>query len=575
MKWFINLKIRVKLIICFIILAIFTGIVGYMGISNMDTLNTRGDDMYNDNFIPATNLAKIERGILLIRSNYFLMLYERDTAKFQDRYNEINTLSEETNTILSEYEKSIGNDKTDREQFEKLKTNLNTYRDIRTEHLQMIKEGKYDESISRMPEFTDARVKVEECINELIKYNEEKAQSKSAQNNIDYENQSLLMIGIIVAVILISIGLGVLIAGIISRPLNKLVLSANQIADGNLYVSVDISSKDEVGNLAKAFIRMTDNLNDVMSNINMASEQVASGARQVSDSSMALSQGATEQASSVEELTASLEEIASQTRLNADNANQANSLAVTAKGNAIQGNDQMKEMLNAMEEINESSSNISKIIKVIDDIAFQTNILALNAAVEAARAGQHGKGFAVVAEEVRNLAARSANAAKETTDMIGGSIKKVEGGTKIANQTAEALNKIVEDVTKVANLVSSIAIASNEQASGIAQVNQGIMQVSEVVQTNSATSEESAAASEELSSQAELLKEQVARFKLRKAQNVIQNYRGMDEINPSILKMLDQMNARKDTASVREVNKESSVPSSKKIVLSDKEFGKY
>ncbi len=575
MKWFINLKIRVKLIICFIILAIFTGIVGFMGISNMDTINTRGDDMYNHNFIPATSLAKIQKGILLIRSNYFLMVYERDNSKFQDRYNEINTLSDETNTILADYEKTIGNDKTNRELFENLKTNLNTYRNIRTDHLEMIKAGKYDESISRMPEFTNARVKVEDCINELIKHNEENALSKSAQNTIDYENQSILMIGIIVAVILLSIGLGVLIAGIISRPLNKLVLSANQIADGNLDVSVDISSKDEVGNLANAFSRMTDNLNDVMSNINMASEQVASGARQVSDSSMALSQGATEQASSVEELTASLEEIASQTRLNADNANQANSLAVTAKCNAIQGNDQMKEMLYAMEEINESSSNISKIIKVIDDIAFQTNILALNAAVEAARAGQHGKGFAVVAEEVRNLAARSANAAKETTDMIEGSIKKVEGGTKIANQTAEALNKIVEDVTKVANLVSSIAIASNEQASGIAQVNQGIMQVSEVVQTNSATSEESAAASEELSSQAELLKEQVARFKLRKAQNTSQSYRGMEELNPSILKMLDQMNARKATASVNEVNKESSGPSHKKIVLSDKEFGKY
>ncbi len=575
MKWFINLKIRVKLITCFIILAIFTGIVGLMGISNMNALNTSGAEMYNNNFIPSTDLAKIQRSILLIRSNYFLMVYERDTSKFQDRYNEIIALSDETNTIIADYEKTIGDDKTNRELFEKFKTNLTTYRDIRTEHLELIKERKYDESISRMPEFTKAREKVEECINELVIYNEEKALSKSNQNTVDYENQSLLMIGIVAAAIILSIGLGVLIAGIISRPLNKLVLSANQIADGNLDFSVDISSKDEVGNLAKAFIRMTDNLNDVMSNINVASEQVASGARQVSDSSMALSQGATEQASSVEELTASLEEIASQTRLNADNANQANSLAVTAKGNAIEGNDQMKEMLNAMEEINESSSNISKIIKVIDDIAFQTNILALNAAVEAARAGQHGKGFAVVAEEVRNLAARSANAAKETTDMIEGSIKKVEGGTKIANQTAEALNKIVEDVTKVANLVSNIAIASNEQASGIAQVNQGIMQVSEVVQTNSATSEESAAASEELSSQAELLKEQVAKFKLRKSQYVPQSYRGMDELSPGILKMLDQMNARKGTASANEVNKENSVATPKKIILSDKEFGKY
>ncbi|MFZ5974566.1 MAG: methyl-accepting chemotaxis protein, partial [Bacillota bacterium] len=256
-------------------------------------------------------------------------------------------------------------------------------------------------------------------------------------------------------------------------------------------------------------------LNDVLSEINSASDQVACGTLQVSEASQSQSQGATEQASALEELSASITQIAVQTKQNAENARKANELSVAAKEGALDGNRQMQAMLESMREINEASGNIGKIIKVIDDIAFQTNILALNAAVEAARAGAHGKGFAVVAEEVRNLAVKSADAANETTALIEGSIRKAEAGTQIANGTANALAHIVEDVEKAVELVGDIACASEEQAAAIGQVHEGIEQVSQVVQNNASTAEESAAASEELSGQAERLKGLVHQFKLK------------------------------------------------------------
>ncbi|RKL62407.1 HAMP domain-containing protein [Thermoanaerobacteraceae bacterium SP2] len=359
----------------------------------------------------------------------------------------------------------------------------------------------------------------------------------------------------------------------IIEPIQEAAAVLDEIAKGNLQVSVKGNYKGDHAKIKNALNDTIKSFNDVLNDINSAAQQVAAGAKQVSDAAQALSQGATEQASSIEELTASIEEISTQTKQNATNANQANELALAAKDAAAKGNEQMKEMLTAMNDINEASSNISKIIKVIDEIAFQTNILALNAAVEAARAGQHGKGFAVVAEEVRNLAARSANAAKETTTLIESSIKKAEDGTKIANNTAIALNKIVDGVTKAATLVGEIASASNDQAAAIAQINQGIAQVSQVVQTNSATSEESAAASEELSSQAEVLKDMISRFKLKKVDKSLDK---LEELSPEILKMLEDMSEKKKNNSSPAEEAHVEVAASKtKIALSDNEFGKY
>lgn len=352
------------------------------------------------------------------------------------------------------------------------------------------------------------------------------------ENRIKATDTSL-MIGTIIGVLL-ALVIAFAITRTITRAVNEVKTAAEALAEGNLDIEVKVRSNDEIGVLAQAFRRMADNFNELLASIQTSSEQVFSGSRMLSDSSVTISQGATEQASAVEELTSTMEQIGAQTNLNAERAVKANQLAVSVQEQAMAGNEQMQEMLRSMEEINEASSNISKIIKVIDEIAFQTNLLALNAAVEAARAGQHGKGFAVVAEEVRNLAARSASAAKETTELIEGSIKKAENGSEIANKTAAALNEIVEGVTKVAELVDEIAAASQEQSTGIEQVNQAIGQVAEVTQTNSAISEETASASEELSSQAEMLLEQVRRFKLKdigtsSADNNVQEVSG--EIN--------------------------------------------
>ncbi len=298
------------------------------------------------------------------------------------------------------------------------------------------------------------------------------------------------------------------------KPVNEAVSSLEKMAQGDLTSFVKGDYRGDYAVMKEAMNTTLNALNDILGQVAVAAEQVASASQQVSDSSQALSQGATEQASTLEEISAVMTELNTQTRQNADSARQANEVTNTVQNTAHHGNEQMNEMLEAMKEIHEASNNISRIISAIDDIAFQTNLLSLNAAVEAAHAGMHGKGFAVVAEEVRNLAQKSAEAAKETTTLIENSMKKVDRGMDIANKTAQALSEIVQGIARVRDFVDEIASFSAEQAERINQVNDNLRQIDMVTQSNTATAEESAAAAEELSSQAAQLKHKVQKFKL-------------------------------------------------------------
>ncbi|MCR3921143.1 MAG: methyl-accepting chemotaxis protein [Firmicutes bacterium] len=571
MRWYYNMKVGTKLTAGFLFIALFALAVGLIGIINIQVVDDLDTELYETMTVPLGEMIYIAESFQALRTEIYIAMRATSAEEFTATETRISAREEEFKAGLATYVTTLFSDEG-KLLSEELAKNFALFEEMVENVVQLAKENRHDEANIVIRDVgIPLRTAIETAYHRLAEIKVDSAKDAAAFNTATTQASIKQSITIIVIGLLLSIIIALFISSSIKKPINILAVAAEKIADGDLDVTININSKDEIGVLANSFSRMSENINDVMSNINAASEQVAAGSKQVSDSSIVLSQGATEQASSIEELTASLEEISEQTKLNANNADEANILAESAKVNAEQGNHQMEDMLKAMEEINDSSSNISKIIKVIDEIAFQTNILALNAAVEAARAGQHGKGFAVVAEEVRNLAARSANAAKETTDMIEGSIKKVEGGTKIANLTADALNRIVEGIGKVANLVSNIAVASNEQASAIEQVNLGVMQVSDVVQSNSATSEESAAASEELAGQAELMKEQVAQFKLKDVNRTVSLYREKEDHKKLELSEGNKGRERKLLMG----QQEAAATRTKEISLSDKEYGKY
>jgi methyl-accepting chemotaxis protein-1 (serine sensor receptor) len=324
----------------------------------------------------------------------------------------------------------------------------------------------------------------------------------------------LAIVGTVAAMLGALVALWFFFRRAVLAPIDAAARFAERIARGDLTGRIDARSNDEAGELVIALSRMNTSLGEVVTQVRTSAHAVASASSQVAAGTTDLSQRTEEQASSLEETAASMEELSSTVKQNADNARQADELARGASKRAQQGGAEVVHVVTTMSEISDGAKRIADIISVIDAIAFQTSILALNAAVEAARAGEQGRGFAVVAAEVRSLAQRSAQAAKEIKDLIGQSVQKVDTGTRLVEQAGETIQALVIDVQRVSELMGSIAEASAEQSRGVQQVNKTVTEMDKVVQQNAAAVQQSASAAAGMRQQAETLVEAVSAFRL-------------------------------------------------------------
>ncbi len=343
--------------------------------------------------------------------------------------------------------------------------------------------------------------------------------------------------------------------GFVTRPLQDAVEVANAVAKGDLTHIIEVKSRDETGQLLQALKDMNDSLSGIVTEVRGTTESINTASHEIAQGNADLSQRTEEQASSLEETASSMEELTSTVRQNAENARQANQLANNASDIAVKGGQVVGDVVHTMASISDSSKKIVDIISVIDGIAFQTNILALNAAVEAARAGEQGRGFAVVAGEVRNLAQRSAAAAKEIKTLINDSVNKVDAGTKQVNQAGVTMNEIVQAVKRVTDIMAEIAAASNEQSAGIEQVNQAITQMDEVTQQNAALVEEAAAAAESMQEQAHDLYEAVGIFKVVGGREAAQRYEAKVAAQRSARTVADKVATQAPEGKVRRLAK--------------------
>jgi len=555
-KWFENLKVAKKLFIGFAVVLAMAIFIGGIGITGIINIKKNDAQLYREDTLGLQYAGSASVEFMWIRYTSLRAFNTTDVETLKEIKQELLLYFGKMDESLAKCRSTIV-DVGITEYLNGIQANWDTYKPIMTANITRMANG---ETVPLEQSLVDLGNVLRDGFLSLFTQVSDAAAQKADENAATVNKTIIAVVSVIAFIVAVSITFSLYISGTISYPMRRFseigellangytdlefndkdiqltkrkdeagllaatyrkmiastVEQANKtkaIADGDLTTVITVRSEKDT--LGIALAELVEKLHRLASSIVSSANQVDSGARLVADSSSALSQGATMQASSVEELSASMEEITAQTMLNAQNAQKANALTESVQRDAIAGNEQMRHMLSAMEDINASSDSIGKIIKAIEDITFQTNILALNAAVEAARAGQYGKGFAVVAEEVRNLAGQSSKAAKETTELIENSVRKVSIGTKIANETADALNKITSGVSQAGELIGTINKSSQEQAAALEQVNQGIVEISQVVQNNAASAEESAAASEQLSAQAAHMKDDVSVFKLK------------------------------------------------------------
>jgi methyl-accepting chemotaxis protein len=420
---------------------------------------------------------------------------------------------------VAAYEKLISAD-DERKLYEQFKLRRDAYFAVQQKFLALSSQGEKSAAETKALFHGESRATfnaMAETLGKLVDTNDADSAEAHRAAKAAYSKARTVTLAILFGSVLVAGALAWWITRLVTQPLKQAVAAAGRIAQGDLSVDIAAEGKDETAQLLIALAQMKESLAKVVSAVRSNADSVATASGQIAQGNHDLATRTEEQASALQQTAASMEELSSTVRQNSDNARQASQLAQTASDVAGKGGDVVGQVVQTMQGINDSSKRIADIIGVIDGIAFQTNILALNAAVEAARAGEQGRGFAVVAGEVRNLAQRSAEAAKEIKSLITASVERVEMGTVLADKAGTTMHQIVDSIRRVADIMGEISAATVEQSSGVSQVSDAVGQMDQVTQQNAALVEESTAAAESLKTQARQLVEVVAVFKMSAA----------------------------------------------------------